>query len=68
MLDRWYGVTCDGENCGQHTELLGSAADVRRVARRSGWKRISGEQYRGHVRGRDLCPKCAAKEVPDVTA
>lgn len=57
MLAKLYYLICDG--CGNPSsqgEDSGREARVR--AQRAGWRRVPGEQHRGHVAGRDLCPKC----------
>lgn len=53
MIDRWYGITCDG--CGAPSEILPTVVDARDAAKREGW----AVALRG---GRDLCPKCRERE------
>lgn len=61
MIDRWYGVTCNF--CYTTSEILETARLARAAARKIGWTRIPGEQHRGHVTGKDLCPNCTKERV-----
>ena len=58
MLVRTYSVFCDAEGCGRWVGEAVEAKDIRRTARRRGWKRVTRP---GGPRGRgaDYCPQHA---------
>jgi hypothetical protein len=58
VIDRWYGVCCDG--CSDGAEILGSPTKAWAAAERDGWTRESIPVSRNF---RHYCPECTAKRA-----
>lgn len=61
-LKKFFAVDCN--QCAQRLSenLCASAEDARRLAHDAGWKRFAKRTPGGGRDGRDLCPRCWARE------
>jgi len=56
MIDRWYGVACDYDDCGAAAEVLESVESARAAARAVGWAVAVPSGDSGIRARRDFCP------------